>query len=528
MINCNGLTYEFEDKTTLFSNLTFNLNSEKAGLIGKNGCGKSTLLKIIAGILKPCSGNLNTDGKIGYLPQNFNSYNYTTIEEFIDVDKKLNALKSISKGCVDAKYYEIIGEHWDIEEQISSCMKQMKLEHIEFDRPIQTLSGGEKARLLLVRLLLQNPDILILDEPTNNLDSTSRKILYDFIQNFDGGILVVSHDRTLLNVLDVIFELTSKGMKKYGGNYEFYFEQKQIEKENVIQKIKTAEQKYRNTQNAVQKSREIHSQRVKMGMKVRRSKSELKSTLDRRKNSAEKTVKRLNKIAENRIEKAEKEYQKVKDAIEKDYSIFLSMKDNSLSNKKVVLKMENVSFAYDKAKPNIISNFNLEIFGNERIALIGDNGSGKTTIINLIQNKLQPQQGSITIGIDTISYLDQDVDVLNPDKTILDNLITLNPELKIEECYKIMAQFLFQNKGENILVKNLSGGEKIRAGLSCVLPSKKTTQLLILDEPTNNMDLLSIESIEKALKQYNGAMIVVSHDEYFLKNININRYIYLD
>lgn len=520
----NHISFHLPTGKAIFSDLMLTFSQYKTGLVGKNGIGKSTLIKLILGELSPDSGLIQIEGRLSFVPQNPALSEDTTVAGFLECEEKLNALHRITEGSVDEKDFIILNDEWDIEERVRKWLDAFGLSHIPYHRQVTMLSGGETTRLFLAKAFLSNADFLLLDEPTNHLDSLAREQLYRVIQKWQGGLIVVSHDRTLLNLMEEIVELTTLGANTYGGNYDDYAAQKEIEKAAHEQQLHDAKKLMHKTKNTIQASREKHEQKQSYGKELRRSGSIDKMAANSKKGRSERTQSKLLIKEERLINQAEIQLQSAKEKIEVNEEIQVDLPATKVPNGKVILDIEDLNFAYVLDK-NIIQNFSLKMQGPERMTFAGDNGSGKTTLVKLILNQLQPHSGKIYIGTEYVRYLDQKASLLNANLSILDNFLQLNPDAKENDAYRSLAQFLFRNVATLKMVKDLSGGEKLRALLACVLMSNHPPQLLILDEPTNHLDISSIKSIESALNHYQGAMIVISHDQTFLKNIGIKKII---
>jgi ATPase subunit of ABC transporter with duplicated ATPase domains len=546
---CENLSYSVESKK-LFSNIFASFGNEKVGLIGANGTGKTTLLKIIIGELTPQTGIIHKTCKIGYMPQNFVVNQDETIAQVFGIKQKMDALEKINSGSALPSNFEIVGDDWDVIERAKELLHRCKLDDLELSRQIKTLSGGQTTRVFLARLLMDKtnesvePNFLILDEPTNNLDSESRLALYDVIKKFNGGMLVVSHDRELLSLMDQIIELSPLGLKTYGGNYADYVEQKRVEQEALEQDLIDAQKHLSKTKRVIQETKEKYEKRVSMGNKARRSGSQPKMLLDYFKNRAEATKSKLEERTDKQISTAKDNLLIAKSKLEQKELLDFELEATRVHNTKLVLEIQNLFFAYPECQPMedsigalvvslsnhrlegdgprpIIKDFSMTLVGPKRISIAGKNGSGKTTLLKLIMGQLIPTSGCIKVGVQHCAYLDQALSVLNPDQTILENFKRLNPNVKETDCRLRLAAFLFAHDDALKLVGNLSGGEKMRAALACVLMGDTPPQLILLDEPTNNMDLESIASIERALRSYKGALLAVSHDATFLQNIGV-------
>lgn len=514
---CDAVSYSFDTKK-IFSNISFSIGNEKIGLVGSNGIGKSTLIRLLVGQLQPQSGTIIINGTFGYLPQQFHAHQEDSIAHILGVDQKLSALERIQAGTGTSDDFECIGDDWVVRERVNALLSKLNLGHLDISRVIKTLSGGETTRVFLASLLVNNPDLLILDEPTNNLDYESRCALYDVIKSFSGGILVVSHDRKLLFFMDEIIELTSLGIKTYGGNYTDYVAQKRIEQEALEQDIIDAQKQINKTKKTIQQSKERYEKRLSGGKKESLKGGQPKLFLGFFKEHAEQTKSKLEASTDKQLGSARERLQNAKAKLEQKELMDFDLEATRVHNSKLVLDIQNLTFAYPHSKP-IVKDFTLTLVGPKRIALSGPNGSGKTTLLKLIMQDIQPTSGTIKIGVEHRVYLDQKLSILNNEETILENFKRLNPTVKETDCRLRLAAFLFAHDDALKHVGSLSGGEKMRAALACILMGETPPQLIILDEPTNNMDLDSITSMEQALQNYQGALIVVSHDDVFLENI---------
>jgi ATPase subunit of ABC transporter with duplicated ATPase domains len=525
------LNYQLPDSQALINDLSLAIAQRKTGLVGRNGIGKSTLIKLITGELCSTSGNIQVDGKLAYVPQNPDAHPNITLAEFLGFAEKLSAFERITHGSIDENDFTILNEEWDIQDRFTQILSIFNLAHLSQNHPLEKLSGGEKTRLWLTKVFSSDANFILLDEPTNHLDIVGREQLYDTIQQWTGGMIVASHDRALLNLMEQMVELSTLGAKIYGGNYDDYAQQKCIEKKAAEQMIQARAEILDKSKELAQTRRERHEQNEAKGNRAKKAQIQAKGSYDKlamksAKGRSERTNRRIRIQAERKIDLVESQLFSAKEKLEVVDDIHIDLPKTHVPNGKIILDIHQLNFAFPNSSSSIIHLFDLQLIGPERIALIGANGSGKTTLVKLILNELTPQSGRITLGTDRICYLDQQTHQLNPDLSILENFMQLNPDCNENEAYMNLAKFLFKNTFARKIVKNLSGGERLRALLACVLMSKNPPQLMILDEPTNHLDLNSIENIESALKNYQGAMIVISHDAKFLDNIKIGRKIY--
>jgi ATPase subunit of ABC transporter with duplicated ATPase domains len=530
-IKLNNISYSHADKEKLFSDLSFSISDNKTALIGNNGTGKSTLLKIITGELKPDSGNVVREGNIVLFPQDFSIYNNKTVAEVLSVKEKLCSLEKILAGNATEADYDILNDEWNLNECINEIFSEAKLTDINLDRKFDTLSGGEKSRLLFASLLLNKPDFALLDEPTNHLDSESRKILYSLIKNYKHGLLVVSHDRELLNLMEEIIELSSKGIKTYGGNFEFYKEQKRIETEAAQNFFDALNQQYTKSVKEKNAALEKQAKRSATGKKKLESGGIPKIAKNYLQDNSMKTLSRLKKSHSQKTGELKSKLSEAKENLEKGSSLIIDTVSADIHIKKNIFNVIDLNYRFPNSESNLWKeNINFGISGSERWSIGGLNGSGKSVLLKLITGDLKPLSGEVNLYVKNIAFLDQNMDLLENELTVFENLKnyadknnsvkTPEHELRIK-----LARFLFRGGDAFKKAKYLSGGERMRAGIACVLASGNTPELLILDEPSNNLDLKSLDELTKTLNQYNGALLIVSHDKQFLNEIKIEKQI---
>lgn len=534
-ISLQHLSY-IHQQATLFDDLSIAFPANKTALVGRNGIGKTALLKLIIGELQPTSGTIQVHAKVRYCPQNFIFPDDATVIDVFDLSAQWQCSVRIETGIADQDDFEIMEANWNCIHEVKQQLARFGLTHISLDRNISSLSGGERTRLLLAKCFAPGANFLILDEPSNSLDTEARALLYQAIQQWPHGLLVVSHDRTLLNLVDCIAELTSLGITLYGGNYDFYQQQKILALSALEQEYADAQKSVKKAQQSVQHSKEKHDQKRAKGVSERRAGNVDKLTANSRQGRSERSQNRMLTQAIRLTDTTQTQLKVVREKLDIFEKLDIELLNTQVPTKKLVLKVENLDFSYNSSPyslPQVVEgncifhNFNLTIQGPERIAITGGNGSGKSTLFKLLLGELNPRQGTIEHGITKIAYLDQHAMQLNPELSVLENFLRINPSISEEQARFYLAQFLFRNITALKLVRNLSGGEKLRAALCCVLFSEPSPQLLLLDEPTNHLDLDSIKHLESALNQYQGALLVISHDQKFLHNIGIERIITL-
>jgi len=518
-----NLKFNTADNREIFSNLSATFNYCKTGIVGKNGIGKTTLLRLITRELPAFSGNVKIIGTLVMCPQNFTPFLNFTVAEVLGVKDKLQALENIAHGSTSEKDFTTINEDWLCKERLQQRLDELGLANLDLTRQLNTLSGGEITRLFLAKTFFADADFILLDEPTNNLDLPSKRLLYEAIKNWDKGLLAISHDRELLELMDQIVEINARGLQFYGGNYSFYHAQKTVMQEANMRTLDDARKRVDHATSSVQTEREKSEQRQARGRAKRAHNDQPKSMMDYAKNRSERTQNTLAIRGQRLLDHAIHTLSEAREKLEESDEIKIDLSATQVPAGKIIAELKHVFFSYT-ARP-LIQDLSLTIIGPERLALVGANGCGKTTLIKIILGEIAPQQGAVRLGTKHFRYLDQNVSILEANRSILDNFKRLNPQLPETLARTQLARFLFRNDDALKLIAQLSGGEKLRAALACVLLAAEPPQLLILDEPTNHLDLASIASIESALRCYQGALVVISHDQKFIDDVKINEVI---
>lgn len=520
-ISASGLSYNLPNTKQLFSKLNFSFNKGRTAIIGKNGVGKTTLLRLIQNEILPSTGSLTIHASWEILPQDLSIYENLDLLDVLGVKKIYTAYLQIVEGNYNESNYEILNNRWDIESEIVQSLSRFGFNNIDFNRVFSSFSGGEKVRLLLSKILLKNPDFFLMDEPTNNLDQETKQYIYDFIKEWQKGIILISHDRTLLDLMDHIYDLTTKGIEHYKGNYTFYKQQKDLEYNKLQQDIVSARKDLKKSKIIREDSLNKHTKRANVGNKNRNSIS--KPAADKWKNSSERKFGTLRRNTANKIKLANDKYKSFLDKTESTLKIKVDLDGDIKHRKKVLIKMDSINYKYNK--DNLWDkDLSLLIQGQEKILLKGKNGSGKSTLCKLMTSELIPTKGNIDIHINRISILDQNISCIRNELSLLENIqLFAEPDVPEHKLRIILGGFLFY--GEDVFKKAsvLSGGEKMRLAMACIFSINDRSELLILDEPTNNMDLESIEQLTQSIKQYPGALILISHDEYFINDVGIDR-----
>lgn len=524
MLILQNISYLHTNRDLLFDKITFTANQqEKIALIGNNGVGKSTLLKIIAGKLQASVGLLKTNTKPYYVPQIFGQFNHFTIAQALQVEDKLNALKNILDGNVTEENLEILNDDWTIEDRCNEALEYWQLTDLDLSQKLENLSGGQKTKVFLAGISIHQPELILLDEPSNHLDLEARKLLYDFIQNTSGTLIIVSHDRKLLNLLNTVYELSKHGITVYGGNYDFYAQQKQIENNALQQDIHSKEKALRK---AKEKERETLERQQKLdarGKKKQEKAGVSRIMMNTLRNNAENSTSKAKSIHAEKIGGISQELQGMRSGLPDIDKMKFGFDNTELHKGKILFTATDINYGYHE-KLLWKQNLNFQILSGERLVLKGSNGSGKTTLIKIITGNLLPEQGDIYKAEAKIVYIDQDYSLIENQLTVYEQAQKFNVSgLQEHDIRMRLNRFLFSQNDLEKPCSALSGGEKMRLMLCCLTINNQAPDIIILDEPTNNLDIQNIEILTAAVNEYQGTLIVVSHDEAFLEQINIER-----
>jgi ATPase subunit of ABC transporter with duplicated ATPase domains len=520
-IVCSNLSFSWPDGTTVFSDLSFSVGAGRTGLVAPNGAGKSTLLKLVAGEYAPSRGAVTVDGLLGYLPQALPLTGEPTVAEVLEIAPVMRALAAIEGGDAGEENFTVVGNDWDVEERALAQLDRLGLGDVTLDRTLGTLSGGQVVSLGLAAQLLKQPDVLLLDEPTNNLDRTARRRLYDVLGDWKGCLLLVSHDRALLDRMDRIAELERGRLVFFGGDFSAYDAAKQAAREVAEKNLRSAEADLKREKREMQEARERAAKRAATGARTNTDIPRIiRGGLKRK---AQESAGRADDVHSQRVEEARTRRDEADLALREDDTLSLSLPDTAVPAGRTVFHGERIRVRELFAGEGLT----LALRGPERVALTGGNGAGKSTLLRVMSGDLEPDGGLMHRADGRIAYLSQRLDLLDLALSTMENLRRFAPSLSATETMHLLARFLFREERAQLPVGALSGGERLRATLLCVLRAEPAPRLLLLDEPTNNLDLVSVEQLTSALRAYQGAFVVVSHDDRFLADIGVTRWLRL-
>lgn len=515
-----SLTYIHPDRELLFQHLSMAINKgEKAALVGNNGTGKSTLLQLIAGELKPSAGEISLSAKPFYVPQQLGQYNAFTLGQVLGIEAQLKAFRAILAGDASPENFTNLNDNWEIEEQIQTALAYWQLQHLPLELPMHLLSGGEKTKVLLAALTLHAPEIILLDEPSNHLDAESRKLLYAFIRKTKATLLVVSHDRTLLNLLDTTLELSPEGIEVYGGNFDFYQAQR-AGKLNALQA--QLDEHTKTLKQAQQKAREIAEQRQKK--EVRGKAHGLKQNLPRivagnLKSKAEQSTAKAKEVHQEKMNDINENLRNIRTQIQEYQVLKIDLRKSDLHKGKILIEAEQINYAYNH-QYLWEAPLSFQLRSGDRIRIEGRNGSGKTTLLHLLTGQLAPATGTIYRADFSCLYIDQLYSALNPALSVFEQVQQYNSRHLPEHALKMLLHYhQFAREVWNRPVKALSGGEKMKLLLCCMVVSTDKPDMLILDEPTNNLDIHSLEVLTEAVRSFDGTLVLISHDQHFADEV---------
>ncbi|MEU3606394.1 ATP-binding cassette domain-containing protein [Streptomyces sp. NPDC035033] len=520
-LSTSALSFAWPDGTGVLDDLTVSVGPGRTGLVGPNGSGKSTLLRLLAGELTPTGGAVRTAGEVGYLPQDLVLDTGRRVDEILGIDRKRAALHAIEAGDPAEEHFAAVGDDWDVEERARAVLDQLGLGSIGLDRTVGEVSGGESVLLRLAALLLARPDVLLLDEPTNNLDLYARSRLYETVEGWPGVLVVVSHDRELLERVDRIADLHEGGVSWYGGPWSAYREALAAEQEAAERTVRAAEADVRRQRRELSDARVRLARRRRYAQKSFENKVVPKVVANTRRSSAQVSAGKHRGLHEERLAEARERLEVAVEAVRDEDEIRVELPSTSVPPGRGVLLLRDVELRHGAR----VGGF--EVRGPERIALVGRNGAGKTTLLRTVAGELEPARGEMEAQV-PLRFLPQRLDLLDDALSVVENVARFAPAATGNAVRARLARFLFRGARADRPVGALSGGERFRATLAALLLAEPAPRLLLLDEPTNSLDMASVRKLTAALDAYEGALVVASHDLGFLESLGITRWLLLD
>ena len=509
------VTCQFPTGDTLFGPLNLTLEPSLCALVGRNGSGKTRLLRLLAGLDEPATGHIERFGSHFYVAQQHVISSQTTLAELLGYDAIFAARKRIDSGDYQPDDLALLDGYWDIAERLSEAFINATLPPFEPDKPAIELSGGERIRALLCGAFTAGADFLLLDEPTNHLDRQGRAWFYDQLSRYQGGVLVASHDRELLEQVPRILELSASGLRSYGGNYADYQALRDTEQQAARAALEHAATERKRTRARMQKE---HDDSQRRSAKTLRTVDTLNIASFERvkyKGAAKERIGSWKKQHSEQNEALNAAVNKARERVEDDNPVMFTLPGSQIPEGKQVLVLEDLVLQHVPVPP-----LNWRMDGPMRVALKGPNGCGKSTLLKTLLGEVAPRSGSCKVSV-SCAYLDQHLSRFDLSQSVMTHLNLSHTPLEEGVLRTRLAQLQLGADKVMLPLAALSGGERLKAALACVLWRAEATQLLLLDEPTNHLDLASVQAIEAALAGFPGALLVVSHDEAFLSGLTL-------
>lgn len=511
-LTLQSVSYQLPDGSLLFDDLDAVFDAGPTGLVGRNGIGKSLLARILAGELAPSAGRCLRTGSVHYLAQRISPQPHESVADLLGVRAALDALQRIEAGSSRAEDFDALAERWDLRQRVAQELTGLGFDDLRTDLPATRLSGGEAARVALAGAFLSGADFLILDEPSNHLDRHHRALLMQRLRSWSGGLIVVSHDRALLETMAVIVELSSLGLQRYGGGYGFYAQASARQREQAQQRLDQLKAERRREERALAEQRERQQRRQARGQRQAAEANQAPILLGRQRERSEATGGRQQLRQQQAREALSQRVREASRQIDEQSSIVLMSPQRSSASP------ERIALLSAAQLPHLRGEITLSLRRGQRIGLVGANGSGKSTLLRLLAGDIGPDGGTRELFVRS-ALLDQRLSLLDPQRSLLQQMNVANAD---EGVLRSRLALLGLDAGRvSLPTRLLSGGERIKAALALALYTEEPAGLLLLDEPDNHLDLASLQALETMLCQYDGTLVVVSHDMIFLDNLRL-------
>lgn len=526
-ITLTDVRLQWPDGTTALTGISGTFGVGRTGLVGSNGAGKSTLLRLIAGVLTPTSGRISTNGEVGYLPQTLTLKTDSTVADLLGIGPKLRALRAIESGDAAVENFEIVGDDWDIETRADESLRHIGFSGSDLDRNVGEISGGEAMLVAITGLRLQRTAITLLDEPTNNLDRDARARLSGLITSWPGTLVVVSHDLSLLELMDNTAELHAGELTVFGGPYSAWRSHMDEQQAAAVQAAQAAKQAVKIEKRQRQDAETKLAKRARTGQSSYENKKGSKILMNQRASDAQVSAGKLRSGSDDKVNAARTALDEASSRIREEERISLNLPDPDVPRGRRIAELRGTNRAFF-------------VEGPERVAIIGANGVGKTTLLErVVAGESLPDNDEVSDVVESgtaggrlltgrAGYLRQRLDGLDDAATTLENVQASAPSVPEGEIRNQLARFLLRGDSVYRPVHTLSGGERFRVSLARLLFADPPPQVLILDEPTNNLDIQSVDQLVEALNAYRGAVILVSHDDDFLDRLDLDLVLNLD
>lgn len=520
---CEQVGFATPTGRTLFHALSLSVGREKVGVIGRNGIGKSTLLRILAGALLPTAGMVHRRVGVALVPQQLGEWDpELRLEQFLGMERVLALIAAAERGDADDSVCELSAEDWDLPRRAKRVLADLGLSGVSWERPLGTLSGGERRRLAIARAALSPVEFLLLDEPANDLDCEGRAHLRRFLASWQGGFLLVSHEQDLLEDVSAILELAERGATVYSGNIDAFLAAKSAEENAVITAAQFGLQKLSQLERQYAELVAGQERRTRIAEDKAPDAGINRTLVQVLKERAQGTAVRIEAAGVRKRQALEHRIEELRKTLVLHNQVEVSLPGTEVALDEPVLEARNLTVQYGERA--LFSAFNLSLVGPVRLGIMGPNGSGKTTLLRTLAGATHPQAGGVNVRL-PMGFLEQNSTGFSAELTLLENLRRATGRVDDDALLTLLQMLGFPSSLALRSMDTLSGGEMRRAALARLLAATVPPRLLLLDEPTNSLDFDALRSLERALVAFRGALLVVSHDLAFLRNVGVSHLI---